>query len=80
MIKVFVKIKTRPHLLQLQSFNNFKLIMVKIDIYKANLALIIEQMIFLLKFKDSVIININFFNFPYFKIKKIQRIFKKFKL
>jgi len=68
MIKVFVKIKIRRHLLQLQSFSNFKLIMIKIDTYKANLALIITQMIFLLKFKDSVIININFFNFPYFNI------------
>jgi len=80
MIKVFVKIKTRPHLLQLQNFSNFKLIMIKIDTYKANLALIITQIIFLLKFKDSVIININFFNFPYFKIEKINRIFKKLKL
>jgi len=72
MIKVFVKIKTRLHLLQPQRFSNFKLKMIKIDTYNTNLALITTQIIFLLKFKDSVIINIIFLNFPYLKIEKIQ--------
>ena len=54
-------------------------IMIKIDIYKTKLALIIIQMFFLLNFNQQIFIKNNYSDFHFFHSIEIKRIFKKLK-